>query len=167
MNPTPSDVRTTAWIALGGVFAVAVYAAFAALQIIVWNPLAALPGKTLEEIRFEAASVGEPLGGMGVLLFLGLGVLLAVAVAILVVLTRTRPAVAALLFLGLLVFGTPAYFVASFGPGMSLADAFGISGADYSPWSLVLYGISALSMVAAVVLAVMLARAPRAHVAAA
>ncbi|GAA5146583.1 hypothetical protein GCM10025768_05390 [Microbacterium pseudoresistens] len=154
-------MRATWWIAIAGVLAVAAYAAFAALQILVLNPLAATPGKSLEQIRSEASAVGEPLGGAGVLVFLGVGVLLAVILAVVVIRSRIRPVVTALLFLGLLAFGTPAYFAASFGPGMSLADAFGISGADYSPWSLLLYGISALAVVMAVVLAVVLVLAPR------
>lgn len=54
-------------------------------------------------------------------------------------------------FLALLMLGAVGYFVASFGAGMALADTFGISGADYSPWARPLYVVSALAAVAIVV----------------
>ena len=52
-------------------------------------------------------------------------------------------------YLVLLTFGAPAYFMASFGAGMGLADTYGISGADYSPWARPLYLVSLLSLLAA------------------
>ena len=56
-------------------------------------------------------------------------------------------------YASLLAFGAPAYFIASFGPGMALADTYLTPGADHSGWSFVLYGVSAGAIVVAAVLA--------------
>ncbi|WP_226531063.1 hypothetical protein [Microbacterium paraoxydans] len=143
--------RRTLWISLAGVAAVTAYAALAAVQILVLNPLAAAPGLTLDEIRLAMADAGESLGHGAVFSVLGIGVVLAVAVAVASVVRRADPVVPAMTFLALLMFGVIGYFVASFGAGMGLADTFGISGADYSPWAGPLYVVSALSAVAIVV----------------
>lgn len=143
--------RQTLWISIAGVLAVTAYAAFAAVQILVLNPLAAAPGRTLDEISFEMSAAGESLGYGQVFFILGIGVALAVAVAVASVLGRAVPVIPALTFLALLMLGAIGYFAASFGAGMGLADTFGISGADYSPWALPLYAISVLAGVALVV----------------
>ncbi|PKQ36133.1 MAG: hypothetical protein CVT61_02565 [Actinobacteria bacterium HGW-Actinobacteria-11] len=155
--------RRTLWISIVGVLAVLAYAVLAALQILVLNPLAAAPGLTLDEIRFAMAEAGENLGQGAVFSVLGIGVALAVAVAVVSVVRRADPVVPAMTFLALLMLGAVGYFVASFGAGMALADTFGISGADYSPWARPLYVVSALAAVAIVVggaMAVMRSRHP-------
>lgn len=49
MTPVP---RPTLWICVAGVLAVTAYAALAAVQILVLNPLAAAPGGlSLDEVR--------------------------------------------------------------------------------------------------------------------
>lgn len=144
----------TLWISIFGVLAVTAYAVLAAVQILVLNPLAAAPGLTLEEIRFEMSSVGESLGHGQAFFILGIGVLLALVVAVSSVVRRVAPIVPAMTFLALLMCGAFGYFAASFGAGMGLADTFGISGADYSPWALPLYAVSALAGVAIVVVAI-------------
>ncbi|WP_236610924.1 hypothetical protein [Microbacterium sp. UCD-TDU] len=111
----------TLWISIVGVLAVTIYAALAAVQILVLNPLAA----------------------------------------------AARPLIPAMGFLVLLTLGAGGYFIASFGAGMGLADAFGIGGGDYSPWARPLYAASALSAVALVVVGVMAAVRPRSAPAAA
>ncbi|MFK3677769.1 hypothetical protein ACI2IP_08555 [Microbacterium sp. NPDC090218] len=143
--------RRTLWISIAGVLAVTAYAALAAVQILVLNPLAAAPGLTLDEIRFEMSGAGESLGQGAVFFILGIGVASAVAVAVISILRRADPVVPAMTFLALLMFGAPGYFAASFGAGMGLADTFGISGADYSPWARPLYVVSALAAVSIVV----------------
>ncbi|MCK8478176.1 hypothetical protein [Microbacterium aurugineum] len=143
--------RRTLWISIVGVLAVLAYAMLAALQILVLNPLAAAPGLTMDEIRFAMAEAGENLGQGAVFSVLGIGVALAVAVAVVSVVRRADPVVPAMTFLALLMLGAVGYFVASFGAGMALADTFGISGADYSPWARPLYVVSALAAVAIVV----------------
>lgn len=149
MTPVP---RPTLWISVAGVLAVAAYAALAAVQILVLNPLAAAPGDlSLDEVRAAISNAGESLMPTTVLGILGAGVCLAVGTAVVCLLTRAHPIVPAMTFLALLMGGAPAYFVASFGPGMGLADTFGISGADASPWALPLYAVSALSAIGVLV----------------
>jgi hypothetical protein len=148
--------RQTVWVALAGVAAVTLYAAFAAVQILVLNPLAAAPGLTLDEIHARMSDEGESLGPSMVLGILGAGVVLAIGVAMVAILQKSRPLVTAMCFLAVLTGGTPAYFVASFGPGMALADTFMISGADASHWTLVLHLTSALSLLVAVIGAVVI-----------
>lgn len=141
--------RRTLWISIVGVLAVLAYAAFAAVQILVLNPLAAAPGRTLDEIRFAMSEAGESLmPGQALLvlvLVLGIGVALAVVLAVVAVRTGAHPLVPVMGFLALLMLGAIGYFAASFGAGMGLADAFGISGGDYSPWAVPLYVVSVLS----------------------
>ena len=151
---------TTPGVAVIGLIAVTAYAALAALQILVLNPLAAVPGASLGGIYAEMDAVGETMPVTMPLLMLGVGVAAAVVVAVLSIRSRLEPAHSALLFLLLLIFGTPGYFVASFGPGMSIADAFGLGGADHSRWSLLLYAVSLAAAVGAVVLAMRM-RGPR------
>lgn len=153
MTPVP---RPTLWISVVGVLAVTAYAALAAVQILVLNPLAAAPGDlSLDEIRAAVSTAGESLMPMTVLGILGAGVCLAIGTAVVCLLARAHPVVPAMTFLALLMGGAPAYFVASFGPGMGLADTFGIGGGDASPWALPLYAVSALSAVGVLVGAVL------------
>jgi hypothetical protein len=129
------------------VLAVTAYAALAAVQILVLNPLAAAPGLTLTEIRGRMSDAGESLMPGTVLGILGLGVAMAIGVAVVCLVTRAHPVVPAMTFLAVLMGGAPAYFVASFGPGMALADTFMIGGADASPWAIPLFAVSALAAV--------------------
>lgn len=144
---------STAQVAVIGVTAVTAYAGLAALQILVLNPLAAAPGSSLDAIYAEMDAAGEAMPVTMPLLILGVGVAAAIVVALLSIRSRLEPAHSALLFLLLLVLGAPGYFVASFGPGMNLADTFMIGGADHSRWSLVLFAVSLGAAGAAVVLA--------------
>jgi hypothetical protein len=137
--------RRTLWISIAGVLAVTAYAAWAAVQILVLNPLAAVPGLTLDEIGTEMSAAGEDLLWEPVAFILGIGVALAVVVAILSIRGRAHPVVPAMSFLALLMLGALGYFAARFGVGMSLADTFGISGAEYSPWGWPLYAVSLLA----------------------
>ncbi|PKI91630.1 hypothetical protein CW368_06880 [Actinomycetales bacterium SN12] len=144
---------TTSRVSVIGLIAVTAYAVLAALQILVLNPLAAVPGASLGGIYAEMDAVGETMPVTLPLLLLSVGVVAAIVVAVLSIRARLQPAHSALLFLLLLILGTPGYFVASFGPGMSIADAFGIGGGDHSRWSFLLYAVSLAAGVAAVVLA--------------
>lgn len=146
----------TSRVAAVGLLAVAAYAALAAVQIFVLNPLAAVPGASLSAIYAEMDSAGErmPVTIPVVVFSLGLGV--AIVVALLSIRSKLEPAHSAMLFLLLLVIGAPGYFVASFGPGMNLADAFMIGGGDHSGWSTVLYATSLAAAIATPVLALRL-----------
>ena len=137
--------RPTFVIAVLGTLAVGLYAVWGAVQILVLNPLAAAPGMTLTEIHTALTAANERIGVIAVVAFLASGLVIAVIAATVLVSRRAAPELAAAVFLGILVLGTPAYFVASFGPGMALADTFMISGADASPWAAPLYVVSLLA----------------------
>lgn len=62
----------------------------------------------------------------------------------------------ALAYLVLLVLGAPAYVVASFPAGMSLADTYAISGGDHSPWASPLFAISLAALLLGIALVAML-----------
>ena len=148
LPPTPSPERTRVRrIAVLGTVVVAAYAAFGALHALVLNPLAAVPGRSLAQIHDDVAAAGESLGWRVVTVILGLGVL--AAVALLRALWRSRQATArgALLgYLTLLVAGGPAFFWASFAPGVALADTYGIGGGSHCPADVVLYAVSAAAL---------------------
>jgi hypothetical protein len=71
----PSAVAV-AIIGAGTLFA---YALLAAVQILVWNPLAAVPGAGLAQIYSEVAAAGESMGAGRVIAFLAVGPLAALA----------------------------------------------------------------------------------------
>lgn len=132
------------WVSIIGVLVVTAYAALAAVQITVWTPLAAVPGLALGEIRAEMASAGEHPGEAWVVTFLGAGVVIAIAAAIVLIRGRAHPALATIVFASILMMGGPAFFVASFGPGMSLADTFFVSAGVALPGIAPFYLTSAL-----------------------
>ncbi|WP_299169503.1 hypothetical protein [uncultured Arthrobacter sp.] len=135
-------------IVLVGVLVTAAYAWAGAMQILVWNPMAAVPGMTLDEIKAAMLAANEPLAEAHVYVWAAIGFSLALAVGIYGVLkVPDRPWTIARWFLVILVLGTPTYFFASFNPGMSIADAFATSGGDHAPWSRILYGISLLALI--------------------
>lgn len=136
------------WIALAGFLLVVGYAVAGALQILVWNPLAAVPGSTLREIHAAMDRANESLAAPGVVIWAITGALLAAAVLIAALRHSISGKTAAALDLLLLVLAAPAHWMASFPAGMGLADAFLISGGDYAPWGGVLYAVSAVSLVA-------------------
>lgn len=138
---------------VGSVLLVA-FAVLGSLQILVLNPLAAVPGRPLPDIYRDAAAANEPFAVGWVVAFALMGAALSVgslAFALRGGATWRGTAVFALLALML---GTPAYFVASFSIGMAIADAFGTSGGDHSSWSSVLFGASGCALLALAVLAV-------------
>lgn len=97
---------------------------------------------------------GESLSPTSVFGILGIGVVLAGLAAVVAIVGRMPAALAAMVFLSLVVLGTLGYFAASFGAGMGLADTYGIGGADYSPWARPLYLTSLLALGLLIVLAV-------------
>lgn len=135
-------------IVLVGVLTTAAYALIGAFQILVWNPMAAVPGMSLQEIKSAMSSANEPLVEAPVYVWALAGPIIALAVgAFSIVRFPDLPWTTTRLFLILIILGTPTYFFASFNPGMSIADAFATSGGDHAPWSRTLYGMSLLSLV--------------------
>ncbi|HEY8588677.1 MAG TPA: hypothetical protein VIL55_03890 [Naasia sp.] len=127
---------------------VAAYSAVGAVQILVWNPLAAAPDRSLTQIRADLDRAGEQLGEPWVFAFVaaGLGIGIAVLAAALAARWTTRGVIRA--YLVVLALGAPAYWAASFSAGMSLADTYGIGGGDHAPWGAALGAASAAAFLA-------------------
>lgn len=140
-----SSQRYAAALVFLGVLA---YATVAALQILVWNPLAAVPGMTLGQIRHAMEEANESLHIAPVIIVLGLGVVLTAVLVTWMLRAGAAAVHVVLLGLALVACGAPAYFVASFNAGMSLADAFAITGADVAPWGWVLLQVSLVAFLA-------------------
>lgn len=134
-------------VVLVGTSLVLAYATLAVVQILVLNPMAAAPGRTLSEIHRDLEAAGQSLSPVLAVGVSTLGVVLALVLGVFGVRSRTPVFTLALGYLALLAAGTLAYFVASFGAGMSLADTYFIGGADHSPWSWPLHATSAAAMV--------------------
>ncbi len=129
---------------------VTAYAAWALVQILVLNPMAAVPGVGLERIYAEVEAAGQSMGIRRVAAVLAIGPLMMLSVVILAALRpvpRWLPWVAGL---SLLAVGPVAYWSASFAPSTALADTYAISGGDHSPWAWPLVAVSALALVALV-----------------
>lgn len=141
-------------VAVAGTIAVTAYAVWAVIHVLVLNPLAAVSGATLDQVYAEVAAAGDSLSEPLVFLVMAVGPVLAVVWLVRAVRRRdSRPLEVAVGYLALLMVGALAYFVASFGAGMALADTFGISGGDHSPWAGPLYLTSGLALVGLLALA--------------
>ena len=70
-----TKVRNNGRFGAAGLVAVVAYAAVAAVQILVWNPLAAVPGATLAEISGTLDATGETFDAPMVLGILAVGYL--------------------------------------------------------------------------------------------
>lgn len=130
---------------------VTAYSAWALVQILVLNPLAAVPGVSLEQIYAEVDAAGQSMDVWLVAVFLAIGPLAMLATLVLAVLhplPRWLPAVAGL---SLLTVGPLVYWWASIAPSMGLADTYFISGGDHSPWAWPLVAVSVLALVVLVV----------------
>jgi hypothetical protein len=152
-------------VAAGGFAAVAAYAIAGALQILVWNPLAAVPGATLGQIRAEMARADESLTANLVLTWGAIGIVLA-TVVLLVAIVRMNSRIGPVLtaYLVLLVFAAPGHIFVGFGPSMSLSDTFLVSGGDHAPWGIALYVVSAAALLALIVLIIRTGRSATARI---
>lgn len=143
-----------AWLGLAGYLSVMGYAVVGVFQILVWNPMAAVPGATLDEIHAVMERANESLSAPVVLVWAATGTLLAAAVLIATLKQSISIKVTTVLYLLLLALGAPSHMMASFPAGMGIADAFATSGGDHAPWGVMLYIISALAFLALPVVAV-------------
>lgn len=135
----------TLWISIAGVLAVTIYAALAAVQILVWTPLASAPGLTIDQVGAELSGAGESIDAPTTITILGVGIVLALALGVIAMTSRAAPMIAAAGFLSLLMLGAPGLFLASFAPGMALADTFMISAGVSLPGVRAFYIISAFA----------------------
>lgn len=142
------------WLGLAGFVFVLGYAVAGVFQILVWNPMAAVPGATLDEIHADMARANESLAAPVVLVWAATGALLAAAVLMAALKESISTRVTAVLYLLLLGLGAPSHMMASFPAGMGVADAFATSGADHAPWGVVLYIVSTVAFLALLLVAV-------------
>ena len=157
LQPRRSAWRRRASVALVGAVVVLAVVVLGAVDTLVWNPLAKVPGLPLPGIYERMVSVdGFPLGyNVAVVLVwavfwagLALGVLALALSRRASWFTVRRIAIVMLVLAGGAIFFR---FFAGFGFGMSIADTFGTSGGDGSAVSAVLTLLGQLSLAAALV----------------
>jgi len=149
------------WAAATGLILITCYATVGAFQVLVWNPQAAVPGRTLGEIRTAMASANESLAVPLVLAWAVTGVLLA---GLVLIAAQRSPGLwtstVVRMDLLLLVLAAPSHWFASFPAGMGIADTFATTGGDHTPWGGLLYLVSAVAMIALVVVMFLGTRRP-------
>ncbi|KJC63111.1 hypothetical protein TZ00_16860 [Agreia bicolorata] len=154
-------------LAVGGVVLVAAYAALMAVESLVLDPLAAVPGSTLGEIHARLTAAGQDVGGdIGwVIGTAAVGVVLAVTAAIIGLWRRFSLSTMAMIFLAIVAAGAVPAFLDGFRLGMDVADTHGVGGGAHTIWAGVLYLTSLASAVAIVGVGVFSRRrsSPRTH----
>ncbi|MDM7889452.1 hypothetical protein QUG98_13415 [Curtobacterium sp. RHCJP20] len=148
MGNTRGAVRIV--VAVVGVVVVAAYAALLAVNALVLDPLAAVPGATLPEIHARVGAAGFSVAGdvRGVVVVASIGVVLALAASVVGLAARLPATVVAVMHLGVLAAGALATFQSGFWLGMDVADTFGTSGGAHTIWAGVLYLTSLAAFVA-------------------
>lgn len=147
VTPESETRPSTLVAALAGVVATVAYASVALLQILVWNPEAAVPGSAAADVWRAVGEANQGPPNAFVVGVIAMGPLLAVVLLVVYTVTGSGFWNTVAGYLGLLVAGLPGYFVASFGPGMGLADTYGISGGDFAPGGEVLFIVSTMSVI--------------------
>ena len=161
---SPRAARSELRAGVVGTAALLALVAVGTVDLLVWNPLAMVPGLVLDEIY---AGIGAGLTGDLVFIVVWT-VFWGVLAFAPIVLTRPRFArlgahtivVATLVLAGAAIFFK---FWAGFGIGMDIADGFGVSGGDASILAGLLDLAGTLALVAAVLLTVPPRRAVAAH----
>lgn len=141
-------------VAVVGVVVVAAYAALLAVNALVLDPLAAVPGSSLTQIHARVDAAGMSVAGdvRGVVVIASIGVALAIAAAVVGLAARLPATVIAVMHLGVLAAGAVATFASGFFLGMDVADTGGTGGGAHTIWSGVLYLTSLAALVAIPVL---------------
>lgn len=142
--------RTRIVVAVVGVLVVALYAALLAVNALVLDPLAAVPGATLAGIHAELTQQGFHVQTdiVVVIALASDGVVLAAGLSVLLLVTRAPTHVIAAVLLAVVVLGGPASFWSGFALGMDVADGFGTDGGDHTIWAGVLYVTSLVALIA-------------------
>jgi hypothetical protein len=159
----PNSSRTPGLIvAIGSMLLTLAIVAWGILHITVWNPLAKLPGMTLDEIYAGLEAAGETPSPVILVAWAGFWSLAAIALPVTVAFARNlgtrRVLVAGLLIVGGVV---TTQWLAGFSMGMSIADAFATSGGDASITGALSTMLGQVLLVAAVFLAFVPQRLPR------
>lgn len=134
--------------------AVTAYSGWALVQILVLNPLWAVPGTPLRQIYAEVEAAGQSMDVWIVFSFLAFGPLATLAIVLLAAVRPLAWWIPSVVGLGLLTLGPLAYWWASVAPAIGLADTYFISGGNHSPWVWPLVAVSALALLGLVVLGV-------------
>lgn len=149
-NAVDEQDRTNRLVAGTGIAVVALYAALLAVQALVFDPLAAVPGASLGAIHAELERQGFAVG-TDVAAVVGIavvGVALASGLGSSLVVTRARPYVTAAVLLGVVALGGPMTWWSGFWLGMDVADAYGVGGGAHTAWAGVLLVTSAIALAA-------------------
>ena len=147
-------------MAATGVGVVAAYAALMAVESLVLDPLAAVPGQSLAQIHSHLTRAGMDVAAdiWSVLIFSAVGVVLALVAAFVGLRTNVAAPGLAITFLGILALGAVVTFGNGFALGMDVADAYGISGGDHTIWAGALYTTSLIAAVAIPVVVIVAAK---------
>lgn len=137
--------------AISAFLVVSAYAAWALVQILVLNPLVAVPGVSLARIYAEVEAAGQSMDVWLVVAFLAVGPLAMLAHVVLAALRPLPRWLPSVVGLSLLTAGPLVYWWASIAPSIGLADAYSIRGGDHSPWAWPLVAVSVLALVVLVV----------------
>lgn len=149
-------LRTASRIGLSTIFSLLAIGAvvFATLHILVWNPMAKMPGMPLSEIYAAMDEAEQPTGVAFVAVWAGLFIAASIAFPICCSLTRfaghrsTRRIIVTGAML-IAAVGVTQWF-AGFSIGMSLADTFFVSGGDSAATGVALSVVTTLAAVFAV-----------------
>ena len=146
---TVSCMKARAALLVAGPVVVTCYAAAMVLLITVWDPIAAMPSMSYREIVNTLSAAGvDVIAEYWVLSMWGaLGAVIAVVLSVLCAKLHLSAWGVIRWQLAVLAAGAPAYFIASFPLGMGVADTFGVSGAPHTPWTGLLYLVSAAAFV--------------------
>lgn len=145
-------------VAIAGLVSITVLLVLGALDLLVWNPLAKVPGYELSAIYAEmiAADGFDPaLAAQSVAVWGGVWLVAAAAVTV-AALTRggawLTPRRLGILYLSIIGAALFLRLFAGFSIGMSIADTFGTSGGDVSALSQVFHLVGPISFAAALLL---------------
>jgi hypothetical protein len=143
-------MRPPVILATVGLAVIAAVAVLMAVNALVLDPLAAVPGHSLgevyDELRRQHFTVGVDIAQT--IAAAAVGVVLAAAVAAIGIRGALPQFVVAALFQALLVLAAPVNFMLGFALGMDVADAFMTTGGDHTAWPTLVYVPSAAALVA-------------------
>jgi hypothetical protein len=153
VHPAPASGGRRLALALPFTGATLLLVVAGVLQVVLWNPLAKVPGLTLAEIHAAMAAADESSSPVPPLVW----AVLWAAVAVVFLILCAVPAlvgwlpVRRIIVLGLVLVGAAAscHWIAAFGMGMSLADAFATSGGDAAPGGAIIAVLGQAALVAA------------------
>lgn len=127
------------------------------MHILVWNPLARMPGLDLDRIYGQMAAAGQGTGSAMIIAWAGIVTVLALALAVCSCVPRWAPFFTPrrICVTGLLLIGATVFFhwFAGFAMEMNMADTFATSGGDAAASGPALAVVGQLALVAALFVA--------------